>query len=145
MRWRGCPHVNTPWGTCRCFRLRQHRPFMSIKLFVQTQQVGQVTGDNVLVLSNPFNWHVCWPWPRGPLFLEQRWRPCGHSRGCLTHYCPHEARNSIYRCWKIYIDYRSKWSYRFHIDDNLWQHYWIPWCMNMKKATFTFTLEVRWL
>ena len=35
-------------------RLRQHRPFMSIKSFEQTQQVGRVTRWGVLLLANLF-------------------------------------------------------------------------------------------
>ena len=33
--------------------------------------------------------------------------------GWLTRYRPREVRNSIYRYWKIHIDYRSKFLYRF--------------------------------
>ena len=35
-------------------RLRQHRSFMSIDSFEQTQQVGRVTRWSVLLLANPF-------------------------------------------------------------------------------------------
>ena len=45
---------------------------------------------------------------------DSRYRsPCGHSGGWLTRYRPREVRNSIYRYRKIYIDYRSKFLYRF--------------------------------
>ena len=33
--------------------------------------------------------------------------------GWLTRYRPRDVRNSIYRYWKIHIDYRSKFLYRF--------------------------------
>ena len=37
----------------------------------------------------------------------------GGCQRLLTHYRRREVRNSIYRYGKIYIDYRSKFSYRF--------------------------------
>ena len=37
----------------------------------------------------------------------------GGCQRLLTHYRRREVRNSIYRYRKIYIDYRSKFSYRF--------------------------------
>ena len=74
------------------------------------------------MLANPLNWRVPWPRPAGvPLFslgLEVP-RSLSHvatAGGCqrlLTHYRRREVRNSIYRYRKIYIDYRSKFSYRF--------------------------------
>ena len=66
---------------------------------------------------NPLNWRVRWPaWPRPvgvPLFslrLKAPLSPCGHS-GRLS-----EAVNPLSPTWgyrKIYIDYRSKFSYWF--------------------------------
>ena len=57
---------------------------------------------------------------RVPLFslgLKAPRSPCSHSgrlsEVVLTHYRRREVRNSIYRYWKIHIDYRSKFSYRF--------------------------------
>ena len=59
--------------------LRQLWSFMSIKSFVQTQRVGQVTADGVSVLTNMYNWHVYWPWPSVPLIfgvaLKVMWPP----------------------------------------------------------------------
>ena len=62
---RSCPDVNKLRGMDTTI-LGQHRPFMSIKSFVQHsgwQEMG------VPMLANPFNWRVRWPRPaRVPLF-----------------------------------------------------------------------------
>ena len=69
------------------------------------------------MLTNPFNWRVRWPrLARVPVFslgLKVARGPCGLSGRLLTHYRQREVRNSIYRYWKIHIDYRSKFLYRF--------------------------------
>ena len=57
-----------------------------------------------------FNWRVP---VRVSFVLARTLGPQSHSGRLLTHYRPREARNSIYRYWKIHIDYRSKFSYRF--------------------------------
>ena len=56
----GCTGANNPRGTDAPI-LRQHRPLMSIKSFVLAQQVGQVTGDGVLMLTNLLidSFHIC--------------------------------------------------------------------------------------
>ena len=62
---------------------------MSIELFAQAQQVGQVTGDGVPMLANLFEQiGVC---DRDPEFLCS-FRQSGRL---LTHHRPGEARNLI--------------------------------------------------
>ena len=64
-----------------------------------------------------FNWRMPARVPLFSLGLKVHRSPCGHSgrlsEVVLTHYHRREVRNSIYRYWKIHIDYRSKFSYRF--------------------------------
>ena len=50
---RSCLDVNNLRGMDTTI-LGQHRPFMSIKSFVQTQRVTR----DVPMLANPFNWRV---------------------------------------------------------------------------------------
>ena len=91
-------------------RLRQHRPFMSIKSFEWQDKVSFCS----LIR---FNWRVP---ARVPLFSlrlegtsESHVATAGGCQRLLTHYRGREVRNSIYRYRKIHIDYRSKFSYRF--------------------------------
>ena len=117
--------------------LRQHRPFMSIKSFVQHSGWQEMVSLCSLIRLIG----VCTDRDQ-PEFLCSRSdskvprSPCGHSGRLLTHYRQREVRNSIYRYRKIHIDYRSKFSYRFYIVyiDNLRQHYYqckliltLPW------------------
>ena len=131
---RGCPDVNKLRGMDITI-FGQHRPFMSIKLFVQHSGWQEMVSLCSLIRLIG----VCADRDQ-PEFLCS----CSDSRylgvhvattgGCqrlLTHYHRREVRNSIYRYRKIYIDYRSKFSYQFisSIDiDNLWQHYCISLC-----------------
>ena len=98
------------WSTPISRHRRQHRPFMSIKSFEQTQQVGRVTRYVVHLVANLF-WLVCAS--QSSFVLARTLGTWSHNRRLLTHYRPREVRNSIYWCWKIHIDYRSKFSYRF--------------------------------
>ena len=111
---RGCPDVNKLWGMDTTI-LEQHRPFMSIKSFVQHsgwQEIVSLCSFICLLIG------VCADSDQ-PEFLCSR----SDSRylevhvatagGWLTHYRLHEVRNSIYRYWKILIDYRSKFLNRF--------------------------------
>ena len=117
---RGCPDVNKHGGMDAVI-LRQHRPFMSIKSFVQHsgwQEMVSLCSLIRLIGVRP---------ARVPLFSLRLKVPqslCGHSGRLLTHYRQREVRNSIYRYRKIDIDYRSKFAYRFYIVyiDNLRQH-----------------------
>ena len=127
---RGCPDVNKHRGMNAAI-LRQHRPFMSIKSFVQHSGWQEMVSLCSLIrLIGVCADHDWWP-ARVPLFSlgpKVPRSPCGHSGRLLTHYRQREVRNSIYRYRKIHIDYRSKFSYRFYIDyiDNLRQHYIFP-------------------
>ena len=81
--------------------LWQHRTFMSIKLFEQTQQVWRVTRYGVPTLDNPFQLTCALTTTSESSFVLAQTQgirsPCGHSRRLLTHYRPCEVRNSIYR------------------------------------------------
>ena len=85
---RSCLDVNKLRGMDTTI-LGQHRPFMSIKSFVQTQRV---TRDGVPMLANPFNWRVRWLRPaRVPLFslgLKVPRSPCGHSGRLVNSLSP---------------------------------------------------------
>ena len=84
---RSCPDVNKLRGMETTI-LGQHRPFMSIKSFVQHSGWQEMVSLCSLI-------HVA------------------TAGGWLTRYRPREVRNSIYRYRKIHIDYRSKFLYRF--------------------------------
>ena len=94
--------------------LGQHRPFMSIKSFVQHSGWQEMVSLCSLIRLIG----VCADRDQ-PEFLCSR----SDSRhlevhvatagGWLTRYRPREVRNSIYRYRKIHIDYRSKFLYRF--------------------------------
>ena len=108
-----CPDVNKLRGMDTTI-LGQHRPFMSIKSFVQHSGWQQMVSLCSLIRLIGMRW----PRPaRVPLFslglryLEVHGATAGG--GWFTRYCPREVRNSIYRYWKIHIDYRSKFLYRF--------------------------------
>ena len=108
---RSCPDVNKLRGMDTTI-LGQHRPFMSIKIVCTTQRVTRrVSLCSLIRLIG-----VCADRDRVPLFslglryLEVHVATAG---GWLTRYRPREVRNSIYRYWKIHIDYRSKFLYRF--------------------------------
>ena len=113
---RGCPDVNKHRGMDTAI-LRQHRPFMSIKSFEQhCRWQDMVSPCSLIRLIG-----VCADRDQ-PEFLcscSDSWYLGDHvatAGGCqrlLTHYRRREGRNSIYRYLKIYIDYRSKFSYQF--------------------------------
>ena len=110
---RSCPDVNKLRGMETTI-LRQHRPFMSIKSFVQHSGWQEMVSLCSLIRLIG----VCADRDQ-PEFLCSR----SDSRylevhvvtagGWLTRYRPREVRNSIYRYRKIHIDYRSKFLYRF--------------------------------
>ena len=108
-----CPDVNKLRGMETTI-LGQHRPFMSIKSFVQHSGWQEMVSLCSLIRLIG----VCADRDQ-PEFLCSR----SDSRhlevhvatagGWLTRYRPREVRNSIYRYRKIHIDYRSKFLYRF--------------------------------
>ena len=110
---RSCPDVNKLRGMDTTI-LGQHRPFMSIKSFVQ----HSVWQEMVSLCSLIRLIGVCADRDQ-PEFLCSR----SDSRnlevhvatagGWLTRYRPREVRNSIYRYQKIHINYRSEFLYRF--------------------------------
>ena len=110
---RSCPDVNKLRGMDTTI-LGQHRPFMSIKSFVQHSGWQKMVSLCSLIRLIG----VCADRDQ-PEFLCSR----SDSRnlevhvatagGWLTRYRPREVRNSIYRYRKIHIDYRSKFLYRF--------------------------------
>ena len=110
---RCCPDVNKLRGMDTTI-LGQHRPFMSIKSFVQHSGWQEMVSLCSLIRLIG----VCADRDQ-PEFLcsrsDSRYRsPCGRAAGgWLTRYRPREVRNSIYRYRKIHIDYRSKFLYRF--------------------------------
>ena len=124
---RDCPDVNKHRGMDTAI-LRQHRPFMSIKSFVQHSGWQETVSLCSLIRLIG----VCADCDQ-PEFLcsrsDSRYlgdhvATAGGCQRLLTHYRRREVRNSIYRYRKIYIDYQSKFSYRFYIVyiDNLRQH-----------------------
>ena len=110
---RSCPDVNKLRGMDTTI-LGKHRPFMSIKSFVQHSGWQEMVSLCSLIRLIG----VCADRDQ-PEFLCSR----SDSRnlevhvatagGWLTRYRPREVRNSIYRYRKIHIDYRSKFLYRF--------------------------------
>ena len=110
---RGCPDVNKLRGMETTI-LGQHRPYMSIKSFVQHSGWQEMVSLCSLIRLIG----VCADRDQ-PEFLCSR----SDSRylevhvaiagGWLTSYRPRKVRNSIYRYRKIHIDYRSKFIYRF--------------------------------
>ena len=108
-----CPDVNKLRGMDTTI-LGQHRPFMSIKSFVQHSGWQEMVSLCSLIRLIG----MCADRDR-PEFLCSR----SDSRylevhvatagGLLTRYRSREVRNSIYRYLKIHIDYRSKFLYRF--------------------------------
>ena len=112
----GCPDVNKLWGMDTTI-LGQHRPFMSIKSFVQHSGWQEMVSLCSLIRLIG----VCADRDQ-PKFLcsrsDSRYfgvhvATAGGCQRLLTHYRWREVKNSIYRYRKIYIDYRSKFSYRF--------------------------------
>ena len=115
---RGCPdvkkqkHPGMDTGI-----LRQHRPSMSIKSFVQHcgwQEMVSLCSlirliDVCADRDQPEFLCSC----LDSRYLGDHVATAGGCQRLLTHYRRREVRNSIYRYWKIYIDYRLKFSYRF--------------------------------
>ena len=109
---RCCPDVNKLRGMDTTI-LGQHRPFMSIKSFVQHSGWQEMVSLCSLIRLIG----VCADRDQ-PEFLCSRSDSgtvvhVATAGGWLTRYRPREVRNSIYRYWKIHIDYRSKFLYRF--------------------------------
>ena len=110
---RSCPDVNKLRGMDTTI-LGQHRPFMSMKSFVQHSrwQVMVSLCSQICLIG------VCTDRDQ-PEFLCSRSDSrylgvhVGTAGGWLTRYPPREVRNSIYRYLKIHINYRSKFLYRF--------------------------------
>ena len=110
---RCCPDVNKLRGMDTTI-LGQHRPFMSIKSFVQHSGWQEMVSLCSLIRLIG----VCADCDQ-PEFLCSR----SDSRylevhvatagGWLTRYRPREVRNLIHRYRKIHIDYRSKFFCRF--------------------------------
>ena len=99
---------------------RQHRPFMSIKSFVQHSGWQEMVSLCSLIrLIGVCADHdqpdfLCSHSDSGTSeFHVATVGGCQHGQRLLTHYCRREVRNSIYRYRNIYIDYRSKFSYWF--------------------------------
>ena len=110
---RSCPDVNKLRGMDTMI-LGQHRPFMSIKSFVQHSGWQEMVSlCSIIRLIG-----VCADCDQSKFlcsrpdsrYLEVHVATAG---GWLTRYCPREVRNSIYRYRKIHIHYRSKFLYRF--------------------------------
>ena len=121
----GCPDVNKHRRT-EAAMLRQHRPFISIKSFVQhSGWQEKVSLCSLISLIGVCSDRDQPEFPMFSLRLKVHRSPCGHSGRLLTHYRQREVRNSIYRYRKIHIDYWSKFSYRFYIVyiDNIRQNY----------------------
>ena len=94
--------------------LWQHRPFMSIKSFVQHSGWQEMVSLYSLIRligmcadRDQPEFHCSRSDSR---YLKVHVATAG---GWLTRYCPREVRNTIYRYRKIHIDYRSKFLYRF--------------------------------
>ena len=109
---RCCPDVNKLRGMDTTI-LGQHRPFMSIKSFVQHSGWQEMVSLCSLIRLIG----VCADRDQ-PEFLCSRSTQgtvvhVATAGGWLTRYRPREVRNSIYRYRKIHIDYRSKFLYRF--------------------------------
>ena len=110
----GCKQASRD-GYCHFFR--QHRSFMSIKSFVQHSGWQEMVSLCSLIRLIG----VCADRDQ-PEFLcsrsDSRYlgvhvATAGGCQRLLTHYRWCEVRNSIHRYREIYIDYRSKFSYRF--------------------------------
>ena len=110
---RSCPDVNKLRGMDTTI-LGKHRPFMSIKSFVQHSGWQEMVSLCSLIRLIG----VCADRDQ-PEFLCSRSVSrnlevhVATAGGWLTRYRPREVRNSIYRYRKIHIDYRSKFLYRF--------------------------------
>ena len=112
---RGCLDVNKLRGIDTTI-LGQHRPFMSIKSFVQHSGWQEMVSLCSLIsligvcADRDQPEFLCSRSDSGPRYLEVHVATAG---GWLTRYHPREVRNSIYRYRKIHIDYRLKFLYRF--------------------------------
>ena len=109
---RCCPDVNKLRGMDTTI-LGQHRPFMSIKSFVQhsgwQEMVSLCSLIRLLACALTAT-------SQSSFVLARTQGTVVHvatAGGWLTRYRPREVRNSIYRYRKIHIDYRSKFLYRF--------------------------------
>ena len=94
--------------------LGQHRPFMSIKSFVQHSGWQEMVSLCLLIRLIG----VCADRDQPEFLCSRSDSRClkvhvATAGGWLTCYRPREVRNSIYRYRKIHIDYRSKFLYRF--------------------------------
>ena len=110
---RSYPDVNKLRGMDTTI-LGQHRPFMSIKLFVQHSRWQEMVSLCSLIRLIG----VCADCDQ-PEFLcsgsDSRYIEVHvvTAGGWLTRYRSREVRNSIYRYRKIHIDYRSQFLYQF--------------------------------
>ena len=91
--------------------LGQHRPFMSIKSFVQHSGWQEMVSLCSLIRLIG----VCADRDQPECLSDSRCLKVhvATAGGWLTRYRPREVRNSIYRYRKIHIDYRSNFLYRF--------------------------------
>ena len=106
---RGCPDLNKRRGrfwdnsglSCRLNRLYKATGEEMVSLCLLIRLIGVCTDrDQPQFLCSCSDWR----------YLEVHVATAG---GWLTHYHPHEVRNSIYRYKKIHIDYWSKFLSRF--------------------------------
>ena len=109
---RSCPDVNKLRGMDSTI-LGQHRPFMSIKSFVQHSEWQEMVSLCSLIRLIGVRWPRQARIPLFSLGLRVLEVHVATGGGWLTRYRPREVRNSIYRYRKIHIDYRSKFLYRF--------------------------------
>ena len=110
---RSCADVNKLRGMDTTI-LGQHRPFMSIKSFVQhsgwQEMVSLCSLIRLIGLCADRDQLEFLCSRSDSRYLKVYVATAG---GWLTRYCPREVRNLIYRYRKIHIDYRSKFLYRF--------------------------------
>ena len=110
---RGCLDLNK-LGAMDTTILGQHRPFMSIKSFVQhsgwQELVSLCSLIRLIGMCSDRDQPEFLCSRSDSRYLEVHVATAG---GWLTRYRPREVRNSVYRYRKIHIDYRSKFLYRF--------------------------------
>ena len=113
---RGCPDVNKRQGMDTTI-LRQHWSFMSIKSFVQhsgwQEMVSLCSLIRLIGVCADRDQPEFLCFRSDSRYLGVHVATTGGCQRLLTHYRRREIRNSIYRYREIYIDYRSKFSYRF--------------------------------
>ena len=120
----GCPDVNKLWGMDTRI-LGQHRPFMSIKSFIQHRGWQEMNS-----LCSPIRLIGMWADRDQPEFLcsrsDSRYLDVhvATARGWLPRYGPREVRNSIYQYRKnaYWLSIETFISIYINYIDNLRQH-----------------------